>query len=327
MNTERWLRLTKLVVFTTRVLCCSCVFVTSVLGQVAEPNFDWAGGRELAPGVSYATLEREYPNAEGLKCPSYLFFREKNPRKLVIHVVRIDTQTPNLKFVATGRAAEWGQPMPDFREQVLREFSIRTQRQTTRSFFNEQRERGLPLLLAINAAPWSPFQSGVSHPFADKMGLAISHGELVCPPDGRPSLVITKDGRLDLVVVPSDANLDAIDLAVSGFSFCLTDGQPSSPDNTLHPRTGIGLCQDKRFLIFLICDGRQASSQGATVHEVGQWLKHFGAHNGLNMDGGGSTTLVQWDETANGAKIVNRPAHGERANGNNLGLYFANETP
>lgn len=327
MVTENWRRKRQLLLTSLMALGCWLILLGTILGQDAEPAFDWTASEELAPGVQYSTLEREYPNAEGLACPSYLFFNAKNPRKLKLYVVRIDTQTPNLKLVTTGRAQEWGQPMPDFEGQVLREFTIRTQRQTTRSFVTEQRQRGIPVLLAINAAPWSPFQSGVTHPYADKMGLAISQGEVVCPTDGRPSLVRTTDGKFDLIVVQPDTNLETIDVAVSGFSFCLTNGEPCEVDSTLHPRTGIGLCRDKRYLYFLLCDGRQASSQGATVHEVGRWLKHYGAHTGLNMDGGGSTTLVQWDETANRAKILNRTAHGERFNGSNLGVYFSSESP
>lgn len=303
------------------------ILLVPVLGQDVEPIFDWSTSQELTPGVQYTALEREYPNADGLTCPSYLLFNANQPRKLKLHAIRIDTQTPQLKFITTGRAKEWGQPMPNFRDQVLREFTIRTQRQTTRDFLAEQRQRGIPLILAINAAPWSPFQSGVTHPFADKMGLAISHGELVCPTDGRPSFVVNKDGKCDLRVVPPDANLEAIDVAVSGFSFCLKNGKPSEVDSTLHPRTGIGMCPNKRFVVFLVCDGRQVASQGSTVHEVGHWLKFYGAHNGLNMDGGGSTTMVQWDEPKAQATILNSPAHGERANGSNLGVYFSPNSP
>jgi hypothetical protein len=72
---------------------------------------------------------------------------------------------------------------------------------------------------------------------------------------------------------------------------------------------------------------------GATHGEVGVWLKHFGAFNGINMDGGGSTTLVWWDPTVSDAdksRLLNvpvgngqNPGSGERCNGNNLGLYYA----
>ena len=80
------------------------------------------------------------------------------------------------------------------------------------------------------------------------------------------------------------------------------------------------------------------TSLGATTQELGQWLRHFGAYRGINMDGGGSTTLAWWDpssEDADKCKLLNRPvgngvkaeqlpaelfAPTERANGNNLGV-------
>ncbi|MBL8891034.1 MAG: phosphodiester glycosidase family protein [Planctomycetaceae bacterium] len=296
-----------------------------VMAQEPEAAFDWSTSEEWLPGVNYAAFEQQYPNAEGLTCPSYLFFQPQNQRRLKMHALRIDLQTPKLKFVVTGRAENWGEPMPNFRDEVLSEFVVRTKRQTTRDFAREQRKNGIPVVLAINASPWSPFQSGVSHPFADRMGLTISNGEVVCPSDGRPSFIVDKTGAVDLQVVSADSNTDHIMVAVSGFSFCLTEGQVCEEDTVLHPRTGLGLSRDKRFLIVVLCDGRQAASHGATVHELGGWLKHFGAHNGLNMDGGGSTTLVRWQDAAQEALLVNRPAHGERANGSNLGVYILPE--
>jgi exopolysaccharide biosynthesis protein len=211
--------------------------------------------------------------------------------------------------------------MPEFRGQNLSEFKIRTQRQSTRQFIEAARMQGVPLVLAVNAAPWSPFQSGVAHPYADRMGLAVEQGQLICPSDGkRPSLVITREGAADLVVVEPDADWTQWQVAVSGFAFCLQDGLEVAADTVLHPRTGIGLCPDKRFVVWLVMDGRQAASQGATVQEVGQWLRYFGARDGLNMDGGGSTTLVRWGAEERRGIVMNRPAHGERSNGNNLGI-------
>lgn len=326
MKKDHRLYVTRFLVVLCLLLSLWVVLVRPSIAQDPEAAFDWATSEELLKGVNYVTIERQYPNAEGLTCPSYLLFRPQNERRLKLYALRIDTQTPGLKFVVTGRAENWGQPMPNFRDEVLSEFVVRTKRQTTRDFVKEQQERGVPVELAINAAPWSPFQSGVSHPFADRMGLTISNGEVVCQSDGRPSLIVDKSGALDLQVVPEDSKTDHIEVAVSGFSFCLTDGQPSEVDTVLHPRTGLGLCRDKRFLILVLCDGRQAASQGATVHEVGRWLKYFGAQNGLNMDGGGSTTLVRWQAAAKDALVLNRPAHGERANGSNLGIYFLPET-
>ena len=57
-------------------------------------------------------------------------------------------------------------------------------------------------------------------------------------------------------------------------------------------------------------DGRQLASDGATTSEVGAWLKHFGAHTGINMDGGGSTTMAWWNPDGSGtnkSELLNFP--------------------
>ncbi len=305
-------------------LGCLAVIAVATDGVMAcQDVFDWESAETWREGVRYTSLEREYPNAEGLTCPNYLFFDATRVRKLRLHAVRIDTQTPGIKWLVTDRAEGWGEPMPEFRGQNLSEFTVRTKRQTTREFMSEQRAAGVPVSYAVNAAPWSPYQSGFAHPFADRMGLLVAAGRMVSPADGRyPSLIVDKDGRLEMRLVPVDADLAGIQTAVSGFGFCLRDGQMVAKDTVLHPRTGYGLSEDGRYLVWLIIEGRQVASQGATVHEVGEWLRHYGTHHGINMDGGGSTTLARWDDDQQQAKLVNRPAHGERSNGNHLGLYF-----
>jgi hypothetical protein len=74
-----------------------------------------------------------------------------------------------------------------------------------------------------------------------------------------------------------------------------------------HPRTAAGYTKDGRLLL-LVVDGRSAESRGATLEETAQLLVEFGAHEGLNFDGGGSTTL--WV----GGSVINRPSDktGER---------------
>jgi len=289
-----------------------------------EPSFDWSTAKELHPGVQLIALEREYPNAEGLTCPNFLFFDPAKPRKLSMQAVRVDIQTPGLKWVTTGRADNWGESMPEYRGQDLSQFVVRTQRQTTRDFLQTCRLGGLPVMLAVNAAPWSPYQSGMQHPYADRLGLAIADGQLVSPPLGkRPSLVISDSGQPELRLIKDESEVGDVQMAISGFGFCLREGQPVAPDSVLHPRTGVGLCQENRYLVLLVIDGRQVQSQGATVSELGRWLLHLGSHNGLNLDGGGSTTMVYFDPSQDSAVLLNRPSFGERKNGNNFGFYFS----
>ena len=75
-----------------------------------------------------------------------------------------------------------------------------------------------------------------------------------------------------------------------------------------HPRTGVGSTADGRVL-FVTVDGRQPGySIGMTLERFARLFKDLGATWALNLDGGGSTTVV-----ING-KVKNRPSGGsERA--------------
>ena len=62
---------------------------------------------------------------------------------------------------------------------------------------------------------------------------------------------------------------------------------------------------------------------GCTVKEVGLWLRYFGCSDGINMDGGGSTTLVYYDKKAEKIVKMNHQANGaERSNGGNFGIVL-----
>lgn len=64
------------------------------------------------------------------------------------------------------------------------------------------------------------------------------------------------------------------------------------------PRTAVGIKPDGK-VILLVIDGRQSHSIGATLAETAEMLQKFGAVNGYNLDGGGSSELVLQNETMN----------------------------
>ncbi len=67
------------------------------------------------------------------------------------------------------------------------------------------------------------------------------------------------------------------------------------------PRTAIGQTKDGQVYLIVV-DGRQpAWSAGVTLSELGELFISFNAHNALNLDGGGSSTMVIQNE------IINRP--------------------
>ena len=298
--------------------------------QAQEGTYDWSKAENLADGIAYAHAALELDPAGELKCAHYKDFSPEAPRQIRLHVMRIDTKDLTLHFTATGRAEGWGNPMPDHKGKKYDEFTIRTRRETTVNFLQRSRDASRDMLVATNAQPWTPFDGHANTPYADRLGLTISDGALVSLPNGGPSLIVDTRGRLDMMSTTAETDLSGIQTAVTGFSFCLIEGKPSEPANDLHPRTGFGLCRDRRFLYLLVIDGRQKASQGATVHEVGLWLRHYGAYTGINMDGGGSTTMVRWNRKEDRIELLNTPSSrlpggrgpGRlRANGSNFGVY------
>ena len=81
-----------------------------------------------------------------------------------------------------------------------------------------------------------------------------------------------------------------------------------------NPRSAVGFSKDSSTLYLLTVDGRRQTDVGMTLPELARLMLALGAHDGMNFDGGGSTTMVVE------GKVVNRPSDqaGERAVGSGL---------
>jgi Phosphodiester glycosidase len=86
--------------------------------------------------------------------------------------------------------------------------------------------------------------------------------------------------------------------------------------NGRHPRTAIGLNADRTKLWLVVVDGRQDYSDGMTLPELRRIFLLLGADEVLNLDGGGSSTMVVR------GRVVNHPSDpsGERPVVNGLGI-------
>ena len=69
-----------------------------------------------------------------------------------------------------------------------------------------------------------------------------------------------------------------------------------------HPRAALGLAGD--WLLAVACDGRSRHDAGLTLEELAAVLAGLGARDALNLDGGGSTSLLA------AGRLVNRPRKG-----------------
>jgi exopolysaccharide biosynthesis protein len=99
-------------------------------------------------------------------------------------------------------------------------------------------------------------------------------------------------------------------MAITGNKFLVRDGVITVVDDReMHPRTAVGIDRDTRTLLFLAVDGRQRFSRGYTMVELADTMIRLGADESLNLDGGGSTTMVA-RRPGKALSIVNSPSDG-----------------
>lgn len=135
--------------------------------------------------------------------------------------------------------------------------------------------------------------------------------------------------RVELEYGPRTA--DGSDLprtAVGGNGMLVVDGEPQNwenrPNNGTAPRTAVGFSADGTDMYVVTVDGRQAHSGGVTLTELALMMADLGAHTALNLDGGGSTTLLARGPGEETPRLVNKPSDGtERTVPNGLVLTAA----
>ncbi len=65
-----------------------------------------------------------------------------------------------------------------------------------------------------------------------------------------------------------------------------------------HPRSAVGLLENGHW-VFVVVDGRQNDAEGFTMVELARFMKAFGCTDALNLDGGGSSTMVIKNQLVN----------------------------
>ncbi len=134
---------------------------------------------------------------------------------------------------------------------------------------------------------------------------------------------LTIGTRVDVAYRPrpdGDAQLKA---AIGGNVVLVRDGVPQTiADPAPHPRTAVGFSADGRTMHLLTVDGRQADSRGVTLTELAKMMADLGAHHALNLDGGGSSTLLAREPGSPALLVENQPSDGgERSVPNGLAIY------
>lgn len=240
----------------------------------------------------------------------------QTPRPLVVHIVTIDLQHPGIRFLVT--PGEWEGDRPSFPAQ------------TTSAFLQKA-----GVQIAVNGSFFRPAYT--RHPFdyypkprdpVEVMGLSLSEGQMYSSPHpDRDVLCVGAGPRVD---IESYTCPDSTVQAIAGYKMIVNDGQAlplegvrSRDDH--YPRTTVAIDALGRTLWWVVVDGRQPFySEGVTLPEMSEIVLELGADRALDLDGGGSTTLVVDDQGR--PKVLNSPIHTgipgrERPVANHLGIY------
>lgn len=225
-----------------------------------------------------------------------------DPRPLRAQVLRVNLSVPGVSLQAT----------PDNGS-----LPGETSSQRTTTFL-----KTMGCQAAVNAGPFDVVSSTEGKPI-NVSGLQVAGGKLVSPDNGYPALIVTGGGKARIQRAPfPDKDIRE---AVSGFQVILWNHQVTATDRKLHPRTAAGVAADGRTVWLLVVDGRQAgTSEGCTTVEMAAWFQQMGAVSALNLDGGGTSTMVVSGEKGIPV-ILNRPIHAgipgmERPAGSHLGI-------
>ncbi|MFB2975203.1 phosphodiester glycosidase family protein [Microseira sp. BLCC-F43] len=231
----------------------------------------------------------------------------------MLHIVSIDLNATGIGVLVTP-----GKPMPQYGESRAR---------TTSELVKE-----FKLQLAINANYFGPFRE--EHPWdfyphsGDKtnvIGQAISQGFVYSPPRaGWPVLCFDTNNRAQ--IVESGRCPDGTLQAVAGIDMLVSGGKTVKSDASdgEKPYGRVAVAVGKKLWLIAV-DGKQPHySEGVTLAELSEIIVNLGAETALNLDGGGSTTMVVSDRK--GIRGLNAPIHTklpmrERPVANHLGFY------
>ncbi len=267
-----------------------------------------------------------------------------HPRNVSQHIIQVDLATPGISFKLS--------PQRGPRDAV---------RQTTLEFLNQEHAQvavnahffvpfpspdtnvNLVGLAASMGHLYSPFEPQPVVPGLPDQSYAILPfaPALNIDPSNRVSILHWDPTHLN---PPASFTNVTLWNALSGSAQIISNGVKSLPSYSAPPfglkptqayhlsnswysipraRTAIGVTRDEKSLVIFTVD-QAGGSAGMTVAEVADLLiADFKVLHALNLDGGGSTTLILQDPATAAGRIVNTPSEGPagRAVGSSLAIF------
>ena len=225
---------------------------------------------------------------------TYIKEVQTDPRDMVIHIVRINVARGGIRPLVT----------PPDRPKSDQPYNARTTSEFAKKF---------KLQLAINGGgfrPWYDYKLFYFPHSGDKvspLGTTISENFSFNASEDQelPLLMFGGTRPVEIGYIASKA-----EYAVSGTRLLVDNGEITEglDSRKLAPRTTAGVDKKGQTLIIVIVDGRQSGySKGITLKEIAQILLENGAERALELDGGGSSTLVL--NRDGNPVVLNSPVH------------------
>ncbi len=222
---------------------------------------------------------------------SHLYYKDY---PLVLHAVKIDLTNPKLKVVTT-------------EADMFRKKDMKVKRETTKSFAKRNNT-----ILAVNAA-FFRVKSYLFTSYAKVLGLHISKGKILNPIDKKFDvayffndgnvLLLNYEDSFEFIGNDKKYKIEDIKVAVGGHKIILKNGKHINKLNYKpeDSRTCIGLSKDKKilYILFIEAENKQ-KSRGVTYDQTYFFMKKLGASDALQLDGGGSSSLIIRKKTASG---------------------------
>ncbi len=80
--------------------------------------------------------------------------------------------------------------------------------------------------------------------------------------------------------------------------------------NQPNPRSCIGIKSDGTLLLVTV-DGRREDAKGMTCKELAEFMKNLGCVDAINLDGGGSASLLAKKKSSDAAEFVSKPSNSK----------------
>lgn len=162
--------------------------------------------------------------------------------------------------------------------------------------------------------------------WARVMGYGTSDGVAWSKPAKgfRPVLAVSPGNRLTIAARAIHVPRDAVQM-VSGSEVIVFNGRPfgAAAGDELAPRTAAGVDKAGKRLVLLVVDGRRPGySEGMSIRKLAEEMVRLGCWSAINLDGGGSSTLVTRDPETGDRAVRNRPSDG-----NDLPVALSIERP